>query len=134
MTVSISGAITVLAYAALGLALAWNAVFWSAILRRVPTDLMAPWLAPFAALLAVVYAIMAVLYGLLGDDVGSGTQAGLSVLMGYVAWLLWNRNRGLRDRVKKWLGAKSKALRDRITEKIRELKPKPALRPSPQPV
>lgn len=57
-------------------------------------------------------------------------------LPGYLFWIaaaIWHHTRKRRDRAKVWLGAKSRALRDALVRKARELsQPRPVLRPIPQ--
>ena len=50
-----------------------------------------------------------------------------------LAVFLWWFNRRRRDRAKAWLGAKSRALRDALVRRQREVwKPRPVLRPAPR--
>jgi hypothetical protein len=61
-------------------------------------------------------------------------QAALNfALAAWFAWLLWRRWRKHRKAVAALLGAKSRALRDALVRKQRELaRPRPLLRPVPQ--
>lgn len=64
---------------------------------------------------------------------GRWTELACAGISATVAIFLWWFNRRRRDRAKAWLGAKSKALRDALVRKQRELaKPRPVLRPVPQ--
>ena len=90
------------------------------LLRPVPAG---PWWAGATA----VNAFLALV------DLIAGTSwyaAGEAIAAGIAAVLWWLSRRKRRDRARRWLGAKSKALRDAIVRKARELSvPRPVLAP-----
>lgn len=75
----------------------------------------------------VVYDILDIIHR---DWPGLGLSLGLTA---FAAWMLWNKWRGWKDRRKVMdaLGAKSRALRDKLVEKMREgRQPSPVRIPS----
>lgn len=73
------------------------------------------------------------MYGTGAVLLGQWEHAGISaVVVAVVGWHIWRRHRRERKRVAGLLGAKSRALRDVLVRRVREVaKPGPVLRPVP---
>ena len=92
---------------------------------------------PRPAMECAAYALFVIGDVLFGIGALMRSQWGLAAwdfaLAAFWAWLLWRWWRKRRDRITALLGAKSRALRDALVRKQRELaRPRPVLRPAPQ--
>lgn len=72
------------------------------------THLLSTWL---YWLLATVFSITVMIWSLIEGDIGSTLLN--AAFAAYAAWMCW-RNRPPKDRIKRLVGAKARALRDRL--------------------
>lgn len=98
--------------------------FWMAMLVLV----IQRWRRLFAlawAVSAVGDTVFDLIAGWRGDACGSAVSFVLALI-------LWWFNRRRRNRAKQLIGAKSRAIRDALVRRMRELAPRPVLQPVPQ--
>ena len=78
----------------------------------------------------VLYAIYYTIHGNLGQ-----VAFFMAITVMDILWViyLWKRIRKDKDRIRKALGAKSRALRDKLVRELKKLKPRPGLVPQPSP-
>ena len=85
-----------------------------------------------SALCTVTNASVSIGYGL-RSDYGPALLSGFAAAICAYSWWDQHKKNRHRRRVLAMLGAKSRALRDALVRRMRELKPRPVLRPSPVP-